>query len=241
MRKHDYFDVYYQPGENPVFCYRTGFAVYEEALFCGSFVSQGWNAAGYPLNVLTNCPSRLDPKQFAEPYAFNLEVNGASIDYELKFVDFSTEKSDKDIHAIITLESNLAPVRIKVHTLLDGTAMFSRWLEIENLSDMPLNISRMSLISGGMEIMKRTSMTYSTDIQKFYSVGYFDDDNWGREGDFAWHDLNPDMLCIETRFNRSRYRHPLIFIRNNVKGTMWFAQIGFSGGCRFTVDYNAKK
>ncbi len=238
---HNFFDVFYQPGENPVFCYRTGMAVYEEALINGSFVAQGWNAAGYPLNVLTNCPSRIDPKRFAEPYAFNLEVNGACIDYDLKFVDFNTEKTEKDIHAVITLESNLAPVRVKVHTLLDGTAMFTRFLEIENISDKPLNISRMSIIAGGMEVMNRTPMTYSNDIEKFYSVGYFDDDSWGREGDFAWHDLAPDTLSFETRFNRARYRHPLMFIRNNVMGTMWFAQIAYSGGCRFTVDYNAKK
>lgn len=238
---HKFFDVYYQPGENPIFCYRTGYTVYEEALVNGSLVARGWNASGYPLNVLTNCPSHIDPKLFAEPFAFNLEVNGACIDYDLKFIDFSTEKTDKDIHAVITLESGISPVRVKVHTLLDGTAMFTRWLEIENLSDTPLNISRMSIISGGMEVMNRAPITYSNEIEKFYSVGYFDDDTWGREGDFAWHDLNPDTLCIETRFNRARFRHPLMFIRNNLMGTMWFAQIAYSGGCRFTVDYNAKK
>lgn len=239
--RHDYFDVYYQPGENPVFCYRTGLAVYEEAMIKGSFVSLGWNSSGYPLNVLTNYTNRIDPKRFAEPFAFNLEVNGACIDYDLKFIDFSSEKSEKNVHAVITLESGLAPVRVKVHTLLDGTAMFTRWLEIENLSETPINISRMGVIAGGMEIMYRRQMTCSTDIEKFYSVGYYDDDSWGREGDFAWHDLNPDTLCVESRFNRTRFRHPLIFVRNNVMGTIWFAQIAFSGGCRFTVDYNAKK
>ena len=239
--KHDYFDVYYQPGENPVFCYRTGMTVYEEAFIDGSLVSQGWNAAGYPLNVLTNCPSRLDTKRFAEPYAFNLEVGGASIDFDLKFVDFSSEKTEENIHCILTLESLLAPVRVRVHTLLDGTAMFTRWLEIENLSGRSLNISRMSLIAGGVETMNRAPLTVSADVERFYSLGYFDEDDWGMEGDFAWHDLYPDTHAIETRFNRERYRHPLMFLRNNLMGTMWFAQIAYSGGCRFTVDYNAQR
>ena len=57
--KHDYFDVYYQPGEDPVFCYRSGLAVYEEGLVRGAFVSRGYNPAGYPLNTLTNCPTRI--------------------------------------------------------------------------------------------------------------------------------------------------------------------------------------
>ncbi len=238
---HDFFDVFYQPGENPVFCYRTGMTVYEEAFTGGSLVSMGWNAAGYPLNVLTNCPSRLDPKNFAEPYAFNLEVNGASIDYDLKFIDFTSEKTGDHIHCVLTLDSMLAPVRLRVHTLLDGTAMFTRWLEIENLSGQALNISRMSLIAGGVETMKRSQLTGSNEVERHYSLGYFDEDSWGREGDFAWHDLYPDTHAIETRFNRDRYRHPLIFLRNNLMGTMWFAQIAYSGGCRFEIDYNAKR
>ena len=41
-----YCDVFYQPGENPVFCYRTGLAVYEETLYHGVLVSSGYNAAG---------------------------------------------------------------------------------------------------------------------------------------------------------------------------------------------------
>lgn len=238
---HDFFDVYYQPGENPVFCYRTGMTVYEEAFVNGSLVAMGWNAAGYPLNVLTNCPSRLDPKKFAEPYAFNLEVNGASIDFDLKFIDFTSEKTGENIHCVLTLDSLLSPVRIRVHTLLDGTAMFTRWLEIENLSGQALNISRMSLIAGGLETMNRSPLTGSNEAERFYSLGYFNEDSWGREGDFAWHDLCPDTHAVETRFNRDRYRHPLIFLRNNLMGTMWFAQIAYSGGCRFTVDYNAKR
>ncbi len=239
--KHEFFDVYYQPGETPVFCYRTGMTVYEEALVNGALVSMGWNGAGYPLNVLTNFPSRIDPHKFAEPYAFNLEIDGASVDYDLKFIDFTSEKTEKSIHCVLTLDSMLAPVRIRVHTLLDGTAMFTRWLEIENLSGRMLNVSRMSLIAGGMEKMNRSVLTESVEIDKFYSLGYFDEDSWGREGDFAWHDLTPDTHAVEMRFNRARYRHPLIFLRNNLMGSIWFAQVAFSGGCRFTVDYNAKK
>lgn len=239
--KHDFFDVYYQPGENPVFCYRSGLAVYEEALIGGAFVSQGWNAAGYTLNVLPGFPTRIDVKKFTEPFAFNLEVNGICVDYNLKFVDFSTEKSEKELHAVLVLESEIAPVRIKVHTLLDGTAMFARWLEIENLSEGPLNVSRLNPLAGGLEVMQRGQMTDSDQLDKFYSVGYFEDDHWGREGHFVWQDLRPEVHAIDTRFNRDRYRHPLMFIRNNVMGTMWFVQMAYSGGCRFTLDYNAQR
>lgn len=239
--KHDYFDVYYQPGEDPVFCYRSGLAVYEEGLVRGAFVSRGYNPAGYPLNTLTNCPTRIDPKKFDEPFAFRLEINGVCLGYDLKFVDFSTEKTEKNLHAVITLESTLLPVQVKVHTLLDGTAMFTRWLEIENRSREPMRISRLAPMAGGLEVMDRTYTSLSNDLETFYSVGYFDEDSWGREGDFNWHHLQPDVTAVETRFNRQRYRHPVMFLRNNLTGMLWFSQIAYSGGCRFTLDYNAKR
>ncbi len=241
INKHDFFDIYYQPGENPVFCYRTGLTVYEEALVGGAFVSQGWNGAGYPLNVLTNFSTRLDPYPFGEPFAFNLDVNGASTDYGLRFIDFTTERTETSLHGIITLESGNAPVRIKVHTILDGTAMFTRWLEVENLSETSLNISRMNPLAGGMEAIERSTMTDSNAIETFYSFGYFDDDTARREGDFSWHPLSTDTTAVDTRFGRVRFRHPLMFLRNNLTGSLWFAQIAYSGGCRFTVDYDAKR
>ncbi len=240
--KSEFFDVYYQPGENPVFCYRSGFAVYEEGFINGTLVSLGYNSAGYPLNVLTNCPSRLDYRRFGEPYAFNLTVNGCCLDFSLKFVDFDKIREENGVHTVLTLDSELMPLRIRVHTLLGGTQMFTRWLDVENLSEVPVNISRLSLFSGGIESMDlRRMMHNGEDISDFYSIGYFDDDEWGFEGMFSWHKLMPDNTCIDIRYNRDRHRHPVFFIRNNVTGDIWFSQLGWSGGCRFTVDYNAQQ
>lgn len=235
----NYCDVFYQPGEEPVFCYRSGLMVYEEKLVNGVLVSAGYNAAGYPLNVLSGYPSRLNPVSFSEPASFHLELDGQTLDFGLKFVDFTTVKEDGRIEAVLTLDSAYKNARIRVHTILDGTQMFTRFLEIENRSDVPANVNRLVLLGGGLERMERSQMAEGQDISKLYSVGYFDEHCWSREGAFVWRDLNPDVLNVDTRFGRDRFRHPLIFIRNNVNGTIFFSQIGWSGGCRFTVDYNA--
>ena len=235
-----FFDIYYQPGKNPAFCYRSGKTVYEEMLYNGGLISCGWNAAGYPLNLLAKCSTRLDKRNFSEPFAFNIELDGQSIDYNLEFIDFKTEKSEENIKSILTLKSKIKPVLIKVHTLLDGTAMFSRQLEIENLSDESMNLSRLTLLGGGMEINETEKFTESKAINKFYSLGYFGNDGWGHEGEFVWKKLSPEVTSIDTRFNRDRFRHPLLFIKNNLTGKLWFMQIGWSGGCRFNVDYNAQ-
>ncbi len=235
----EFFDVYYQQGENPVFSYRSGLAVYEETFANGVLLASGSNAAGYPLNVLSNYPSRLNPLHFHEPSAFNIEIDGQCIDYGLKFVDFQTLETENSVQAILTLESGIKPVRINVHTNLDGTQMFTRFIEIENLSDKPVNLNRLSLISGGLETMERAQLTEMNDVSRLYSAGYFDNDNWGREGEFAWHDLNPGVHSMNYRFGRDRFGHPLYFLRNNITGKMYFYQIGWSGGCRFTADLNA--
>ncbi len=234
-----YFNVYYQQGENPVFSYRSGLAVYEETFENGVLLASGSNASGYPLNVLSNYPSRLNPLHFHEPSAFNIEIDGQCVDYGLKFVDFQALETENSLQAILTLESEIKPVKINVHTNLDGTQMFTRFIEIENLSDKPLNLNRLSLISGGLETVERAQFTAMNDVCKLYSVGYFDNDNWGREGEFAWHDLTPGVHSVNYRFCRDRFGHPLYFIRNNITGKMYFYQIGWSGGCRFTADLNA--
>ena len=218
-------------------CYRSGMLVYEERFFDGMLVSGGYNTAGYPLNVLTNYSTRINPRYFYEPSAFNIDIDGLSVDHDLSFVDFKVETSDGSTHSILTLESKIKPVRLRIHTLLDGSAMFTRYIELENLSDAPMNISRLSVLSGGIEAMKYSTVTKSTDKEKFFSVGYFGAEGWGMEGDFAWHDMPIGKTVIDCRFDKDRFRHPIAFLRNNVMGTTYFMQMGWSGGCRFTLDH----
>lgn len=220
--------------------YRSKDMVYEELFKDGALISGGWNASGYPLDVLTNCPSKIDTGRYAEPFVFNLEVDGCRVDYDLHLLDIAVTEDEVGKLCIITLKSNIKPVEIKVCTHLDGTQMMSRHLVIKNLSDKALSISKLSLISGAMEDMDTDHIFGADDINKYYSTGYFDDDSWGREGQLRFRDLHPDTTSIDGRFSRDRFRHPLLFIRNNLLGHMWFCQLGYSGGYRFNVDYNAK-
>ncbi len=239
MLNENYRDVFYQKGDTPVFCYRSGLMVYEETLINGLLVSSGWNAAGYPLNVLSNCPSRFRYDSLFEPYSFNIEIDGQSIAIGLEFADFEVRENDGITEAVLTLNSTVKPVRLRIHTLLDGTQMFSRFIEIENLSDEYLNVSRLVLLGGGIEKMDKRDLTPCNDSGKYYSLGYFDSTRWGREGEFAWHDLRPGSVSVDSRFGAGRFRHPVIFIENKLLGTVYFSQLAWSGGCRYTVDYSS--
>lgn len=237
----NYFDIYYKSDENPTFCYRSGNMVYEEMLYNGALLSNGWNGAGYPLDLLACMPTRPDHKRYQEPFAFNIELDGQSIDFNLDFVDFYTEKNETSLTATLVLKSRIKPVTIRVITILDGTQMLTRYYEIENESVAPMCLSRLTLIGGVMDEMETEKISLSRDIEKFYSVGYFSDERWANEGKFTWQDLRTEVTSIDTRFNRDRFRHPMCMLRNNLMGKIWFAQLGWSGGCRFTFDYNSKQ
>ncbi len=236
----NYHSVYYQPGDTPIFCYRTGLTVHEETLYRGILVSSGYNGAGYPLNVLTNCPTRLEPQLCAESSVFQLEVDGCSVHHGLVFVDFRTEESEDKTVATLTLDSTLKPLRIHLVTELDGTAMFTRRILLENRSDSPMCISRIAPYSGGLETMDLTPLTDSHDDTALYSLGYFEQEIWGREGEFTRKPLLPETTVIDTRFGRERYRHPLLFIQNNLLGKTYFIQTAWSGGCRFAVNLQSR-
>ncbi len=236
----NFFDIYYHNEKDHRFCYRSGDMVYEEAFTNNTFVTCGWNSAGYPLNVLCGFPSYINPKRYAEPFAFNIEIDGETLDFGLEFIDHSINKTDINKECVITLKSTKKPVNLKLHTLIDGTQMFSRWIEIENTSDTPLKVSRLSVLSGAIETLDDDTLESAQRVNDVYSIGYFENDGWGKEGQFKWSPLVPDTKIIESRFGRDRFRHPLLFIRNNLTGKLWFSQIGFSGGYRYTVDYNAR-
>ncbi|MBQ1223611.1 MAG: alpha-galactosidase [Oscillospiraceae bacterium] len=234
-----YCSVYRTEGDAPVFSYRTGLSVYEEVLSKGVLVASGINTAGYPLDVLSNYPSRIRPNAFQFPSVFSVELDGQAVDRGLKLTDYSETRRGELLEAVVTLECDFKPVRLKIHTQLDGSAMYSRWFEIENLSSAPMNLNRLALQSGGLEIMERGQLANYASVTDLYSLGYFEDDNWGREGQFTWHDLTPGSHSVDCRFGRDRFRQPMVFIRNNINGKFFFCQLGWTGGCRFTADLHA--
>ncbi len=240
--KNNIFNITFQKGDaSSVICYRSKSLVYEEELKGGALISSGYNGAGYPLNVLSNFPSRTDTRDYTEPFAFNIEIDGQGLDFGLQFVDFKKEETEAFTKSVLTLKSTIKPVIIRVNTILDGSQMFSRYLEIENLSEEHLNLSRLSLLSGALEDTDLGRFKTNKKLDEIYSIGYFDSDLWGHEGLFKWKPLLRETTAIDTRFNRDRFRHPLIFIKNNLTGKIFFSQIGWSGGCRFNLDYNARE
>lgn len=235
----NFSDVYYIPGEEPVFCFRTGLTVYEERFSRGRLTVSGWNTAGYPLNVLGAFPTRMSPDVVAEPEAFKLDVNGCSCDTGMDFEGFEVSPEGDKKHAVLILKSRRHGIKVLVNTVIDGTGCFERYLEITNETDAHAAISRLAPMSGAVESFDIPAYNVGIETDKIYELGYFDCEFHDWEGDFLWHGLGNDVTSFGGRYSRLRYRSPMFMLKNNLTGNVMISQLAYSGGYRFSFDHRA--
>jgi alpha-galactosidase len=220
----------------PLIGYRTKMVAYEESLTKGRYVGRSWNAAGW-LNDWDS--PRLDPARHPTPQAFWLEIDGQLLASHWAWAGLDQCEEPAGLHVIVTLRHEVRPVTIQVHTLLDGTPILTRWLEVTNTGSQPAALAAAYPWSG---VLKTTRMwrAHLHDRQApLYSVGYMADTHWGDEGNFQWQPLPNNTLRIDGRFRRDRHRHPMFVLRNNASGEHFIGQLAWTGGYSFEFDLDA--
>ena len=248
MLKADFQNFIFTDGDQKTFCYRTGAMVYEEVFQNGRYMSAGWNAAGYTLNVLDDFPTRLNNDLFREPQAFDLEVNGMSLawDYDFESCESFEEpvenREETRTHVIVCLKSRICPVRVEVHTLLDGTSCFERFLKVENLSGEALNVNSLAVLSGGLEQFDGWEgyMDGIPDPKRIYSLGYMGRTQALHEGSFMWHALPNAEYAVTGKYQLERHRHPMFILHNHLLGTTFICNFGWTGGYKFDFLLDAE-
>ncbi|MCX6018939.1 MAG: hypothetical protein NTZ50_10645 [Chloroflexi bacterium] len=218
------------------FSYRSGLAVYEESFVKGRLVSRSWSGAGF----MHFYEGRFDPAQHFAPQSFWLEMDGHLLASDWDFVAFDecAGAVPQSKHAIVTLRHALRPIEVRVHTLLDGTAVLTRWLEIMNTGAEPAAIAAAYSWSGVLQ-RTRSWRAHVPHGRALYSIGYMDNAHWGNEGDFQWRDLPDAGFRIDGRYRRDRHRHPMFVLRNNASGEHFVCQLAWSGGYSFEFDLDA--
>jgi len=229
----------------PVWCYRSGMTVYEEALIDGHLVSYGMNGAGYPQNVVEGTPTRPTSLMSYANDVFDFEVNGVTANHHLTEVSFVTSDETREngtvyTHARLTLKPSHVDVNITVHTELDGTSVIVRYLTVENTGTGKLNISSIAPVSGRLdEIASWQRYMEAPAAEKVFSLGYMDYAHWGHEGLFKWHDLDDGGTSVAGKYEAGRHRHPAFFLRNNLIGGIFSLQLAYSGGFEFDFNYQS--
>ncbi len=127
-------------------------------------------------------------------------------------------------HAVVQLTSTTQPVNLKVHTLLDGTNVLARWLEITNSGQRSVALAQLSVWSGRL---------WSNDAAM--SVGYSTKFNVTWEGWFGWKRLEngPNLLRQEHGLS---FDHPYFVLHNEGRGEYVFGELGWPLNRVFEFD-----
>jgi alpha-galactosidase len=116
-------------------------------------------------------------------------------------------------HAVVELSSTQQPITIKVHTVLDGTAVLTRWLEITNRSSKSIALTELFPLAG-----KLWSGSATAD------VGYATRAECCWEGWFGWQRLTPGTNRIQQE-NGLSFAHPYFLLHNATRGDYFFAEL----------------
>lgn len=195
-------------------CFTSNRTIYIEALVDGQWVGRYWSADG-----------RIDQeRRFTKPEpAFELRIKedpkaeDTLIVSNFEWVSTSgLPETSRGRHFIVELENKIHPINLKVHTLLDGTPVLTRWLEITNNQDRPLALTTVFPWSGRLW-SKPAPITLGHSTR--------DTDQWN--GWFGWTPLNPGVNVFEQDKGLA-YDDPYFILRNESNGEHFFGQLAWS-------------
>lgn len=194
--------------------FTSGKTVYVEALIEGQWLGRCWGTDG-------NVPSQYP--QFAEP-AFEIEIQddpdaqtSRSLSAGWQWVSASeAPETERDTrHFVVELSNTTCPTGLKIHTLLDGTAVLTRWLEITNASDRPLALTAVAPWAGRL---------WHEDASIALGCSVVATDQ--RTGSFGWRSLEPGATTIRTT-REPCYDDPYFILQNESNGEYFFGQLAW--------------
>jgi alpha-galactosidase len=219
--------------------YTSGLFIYDEVFIGGRLVNRYWSSTGgirpdmhfrwgdWYKNVAPLLPND----------AFSLSLEGQDLRGGWKWLgaEESSEPSGfrgegrPTRHAVVYLEHTRRPVKVAVHTCLDGSPFMIRWLEVTNTGEAPTAISAVSPWSG-MVWQHRYSEHTPDGAPSPFELAYNHHFNWGEEGDLWWEPLQAGVKRIDGGHRgRSGWGRPAFLLRNRDNGEMLWVELGWSG------------
>jgi len=219
-------------GTVPHLSYVSGLTVYTEQFAAGKLTGKSWSAGAH-------VPSHDTPKQFGPDVpgqAFGLNLDGQSLDWGWQLESAEENECQSGRQARIVLAHTVRPVRVTVCTEVDGTAFFSRWLEITNNGDRPAALSSLDVFAG---ILLGENDLRGGDFETTaFELGRFAGNRWGEEGRFVWQPLANSVetgLYSAGPYGTSGYNAPYFIIRSTKALDCFVFYLGYSGPWKAVV------
>lgn len=239
-----YTDIAQLGGSDHTVRYTSGDAVYVEGLVNGVWTGRYWNAGGR-INV---------PYELTSDKAFELRSGPLDLSSGWNWVGAHEEPRSPGgaRHFVVELANSKAPLTVLIHTLLDGTPIFERWLEIHNTGDKPLGLTTVNPWTSRLWI---TPYYFEKNIRPdtpVFTLGSFTRDTHGWEGWLEWQPLretvaitDPDVRhfdctpagCSPRADNTIRieshaghgFKAPFFIAHNDVAGEYFIGDLAWSG------------
>ena len=132
-------------------------------------------------------------------------------------------------HMVVELASEIRPIRVKLHTQVDGHPFMRRWLEIINDGKVPAAIGKVYPMSGYLFSGHRIFENLPQDASSVFSVLKPASFAPYREDDFRWVPL-PDGTFS---YGASKYGTPFSIVKNAITGESFVLYFGWTGQYAF--------
>jgi len=210
----------------------SGTTVREESLRHGRLIGLYWSASGQVVREVGpgrgDHPLGLDPLIYSSE-VFELEINGQSLHNHWEWIDGYEREGSRPatVEAVIELRHQICPVSVKVVTRLDGSPILARWLEITNVGDTALGLTRVAPWSGVLwDLAPSWNPSVEGTVPPF-SLGYVSSEKRSEEGDFVWTTLPSETYRVE-RTQGTNYGQPYFVVRSEFTGELFFMGLGWS-------------
>ncbi len=200
--------------------------IYDEGMLDGRLVGRYWSPIGR-----VRAEKEMEAKEYASRWtdAFLIEIGGNAVPQRWNWISAKAQGGE----AVVELKHASEPLRVRVHTKLDGTPVLMRWLDITNTSDKPLPLSGLAPFSGQLWRIQWMSQWARKHPDPAFRLARFRHSGWGDEGDFGWSPLAEGEFSFDNgNTGKSGWGNPYFIARNEVSGEYFVCALGWSGEWR---------
>ncbi len=140
-------------------------------------------------------------------------------------------------HLVVTLSNPANRLGVKVHTLVDGTPVLTRWLEIANTSNEPAALTAVYPWCGKLCGISDSTLLPPAGLDHAFTLGYFTEWRQYREGWFEWRPLPAGDTEIVGDKGQG-HDDPFFILRDECRGEHFICHMAWSANWRieFTCE-----